>query len=70
MYPWADGIEVSETLTIVLKGSRVDIQVTNPTKHPIVLRKRTVLGGIQFVTSMTPLEEKQVPESDQARNDN
>ena len=59
-WPWPDGLEVPETLTTVSTGSRVDIQVNNPTKHPIILRKRTVLGQIQLVKSVTPLEVQQV----------
>ena len=57
-WPWPDGLEVPETLTTVSTGSRVNIQVNNSTKHPIILR--TVLGRIQLVKSVTPLEVKQV----------
>ena len=43
-WPWPDGLEVPETLTTVSTGSRVNIQVNNPTKHPNFWRKRTVLA--------------------------
>ena len=43
-WPWLDGLEVPETLRTVSTGSRVNIQVNNPTKHPNFWRKRTVLG--------------------------
>ena len=59
-WPWPDSLEVPETLTTVSRGSRFNIQVNNPTKHPIILRKRTMLGRIQLVKSVTPLEVKQV----------
>ena len=59
-WPWPDGLEVPETLTTVSTGSRVNIQVNNPTKHLIILRKRMVLGRIQLVKSVTPLKVKQV----------
>ena len=62
-WPWSDGLEVPETLTTISRGSRVNIQVNNPTRHPIVLRKRTVLGRIQLVRSITPLEVKQVQQT-------
>ena len=57
-WPWPDCLEVPETLTTVSTGSRVYIQVNNPTKHPIILRM--VLGRIQLVKSVTPFEVKQV----------
>ncbi|CAB4003088.1 Hypothetical predicted protein [Paramuricea clavata] len=62
-WPWSDGREVPETLTAISRGSRVNIQVNNPTRHPIVLRKRTVLRRIQLVRSITPLEVKQVQQT-------
>ena len=58
--PKASGLEISETLTTVSRGSRVNICVSNPTNHSITLPKRTVLGKIQLVRSVTPLQVKQV----------
>ena len=46
------------------------IQVNDPTKHPIRLRKKNTTGCIQLVRSITPVELKQVQEIEQARNDN
>ena len=37
---------------------RVNIRVDNPTKHYITLKGRTMLGHLQQVKSVTPLEEK------------
>ena len=67
--PWPGGLEVSETLLTVKKGksSQIDIDITNNTNHDIVLRGRTLLGRLQLVQSVTPVEVKlKEPES----NDN
>lgn len=50
--------EVPETLVTIRGGasSRVKIQVRNTTDHDITLRNRTVLGKLQLVKSVTPLE--------------
>ena len=37
---------------------RVNIRVDNPTKHDITLKGRTILGHLQQVKSVTPLEVK------------
>ena len=54
--PWDDGIEIPETLTVISRGSRVNIQVDNASKHKVVLKRRTVLGTLQMVRSVTPLD--------------
>lgn len=56
--PWPSGLEISETLVTLQRGnsSRIDIDVYNNTKHDITLKGRTVLGQLQLVTSVTPLE--------------
>ena len=46
--PWPQGLKVLETL--------VTIQVTNTTDRDITLKNRTVLGKVQLVKSVTPLE--------------
>ena len=58
--PWPSGLEVSETLLTVKKGksSQIDIDITNNTNHDIVLRGRTLLGRLQLVQSVTPVEVK------------
>ena len=58
--PWPSGLEVPETLVTLRGGtsSRVAIRVTNNTEHDITLRDRTVLGKLQQVKSVTPLEVK------------
>ena len=40
------------------KSSIVDIPVTNTTQHDIVLPSRVILGHLQLVRSVTPLEVK------------
>ena len=57
---WPAGLEVYETLTTVKKGSvsRVDIDVQNTSHHDIVLPRRTSLGSLQLVKSVTPMEVK------------
>jgi len=41
----------------------VNIRVDNPTKHDITLKGRTILGHLQQVKSVTPLEVKLKDES-------
>jgi hypothetical protein len=54
------GLTVQEALTKVKQGksSLIDIPVTNTTQHDIVLPGRLVLGNLQLVRSLTPLEVK------------
>ena len=54
------GLKFSETLVCADKGSslRLDIKVCNTTNHDICLKGRTVLGHLQLVKSVTPLEVK------------
>ncbi len=37
--PWNNGVEIPETLTVISRGSRVNIQVENTSKHRVVLKK-------------------------------
>ena len=55
---WPPGLEVSETLLTIPKGSKchVNIQVRNTTDHSITLKARTVLGHLSLVSSVTPLD--------------
>ena len=54
------GLELSETLLCADKGSssRLNVKVCNTTNHDIHLKGRTVLGHLQLVKSVTPLEVK------------
>ena len=54
------GLEIPETqLTVTgVSTCRVNIRVENPIKHDMTLRGRTVLGYLQQVKSVTPLEVK------------
>ena len=58
--PWPNGLDICETLLTVKKGksSQVDIEITNNTNHAIVLPGRTLLGRLQLVQSVTPVEVK------------
>ena len=58
--PRPDGLTVHETVTTVTQAlmSYVKMDVTNTTNHDTVLRKHTVLGRLQLVTSITPVEVK------------
>ena len=40
------------------KSSQIELKVLNTTRHNIVLPKRTVLGRVQLVQSVTPVEVK------------
>ena len=62
---WPSGLEVPGTQVTVAGGSicRVNIRVDNPTKHDITLKGRTILGHLQQVKSVTPLEVKLKEES-------
>ena len=55
---WPSGLEIPGTQVTVAGGStcRVNIRVDNPTKHDITLKGRTILGHLQQVKSVTPLE--------------
>ena len=55
---WPAGLELFEQLITLPKGlpRKVNIEIYNPTKHDITLGRRTPLGGLQLVQSVTPLE--------------
>lgn len=55
---WPSGLEISEELLTIPHGStcRVQIKVSNTSNHDITLRKRTALGTLQLVRSVTPQE--------------
>ena len=57
---WPSGLQVSDTLLTAMAGksSRVEVEVKNTTRHDIVLRNRTVLGRLQPIQSVTPVEVK------------
>jgi hypothetical protein len=57
---WPSGLAIHETLTTIKQGksSIIDVPVTNTTDHDIVLPKRLLLGRLQLVRSVSPLEVK------------
>ena len=58
MHILLSGLEVQDTL-LNLKGgkaSKIGIEIRNTTRHDINLRSRTVLGRLQLVQSVTPVE--------------
>ena len=57
---WPADLELSEQLLSLPRGlpRKVKVEVHNPTKHDITLGRRTPLGSLQLVQSVTPLEVK------------
>ena len=55
---WPSGSEVHESLTTVKEGDAtiLSINVTNNTNHDIALPGRVVMGRLQLVRSVTPVE--------------
>ena len=55
---WPSGLEVHESLTTVKEGDAtiLSINVTNNTNHDIALPGRVVLGRLQLVRSVAPVE--------------
>ena len=55
---WPAELELSEQLLSLLRGlpRKVNIEVHNPTRHDIILGRRTPLGSLHLVQSITPLE--------------
>ena len=68
---WPTVLEVYETLKTVKKGSvsRVDIEVHNTSDHDIVLPRRTSLGRLQLIKSVTPMEVKLAETSDRRESE-
>ena len=60
LHPWPSGLVIPEKLLAVKQGksSQIEIEVTNTTKHDIILPNQTVLGRIELVQSVTPVEVK------------
>ena len=58
--PWPTGLVIPEKPLAVKQGksNQIEIEVTNTTKHDIVLPNRTVLGRIALIQSVTPVEVK------------
>ena len=59
-HPWPSGLVIPEKLLAVKQGnsSQIEIEVTHTTKHDILLPNQTVLGRIELVQSVTPVEVK------------
>ena len=55
---WPSGLAVHESLTTVKEGNAtiLSVTVTNNTNHNITLPGRVVLGRLQLVRSVTPVE--------------
>ena len=68
---WPPGLIVHETLTSVKRGKStiMQVQVTNDTMHDIVLPGRTVLGSLELIRSVTPIEVKLKENVDEKRAD-
>ena len=55
---WPSGLIIQETFTTIKKGKStiLEIPIFNNTQHDIMLSKRTVLGRIQVVSSVTEVD--------------
>ena len=60
LHSWPSGLVNPEKLLAVKQGksSQIEIEVTNTTKHDILLPNQTVLGRIELVQSVTSVEVK------------
>ena len=60
LHSWPSGLVIPDKLLAVKQGksSQIEIEVTNTTKHDILLPNQTVLGRIELVQSVTPVEVK------------
>eukprot|EP00794_Sanderia_malayensis_P005800 gene5800-6498_t len=59
------GLEVNESLLNIPRGnvSRVNVEVLNTTEHVITLPSRTVMGRIELIQSVIPMEVKLKPDN-------
>ena len=57
---WPSGLTIHESLTTIKMGKSniIDILVSNTTEHDVVLPKRLVVGRLQLIRSVTPVEVK------------
>ena len=55
---WPSGLEVQDMLVTTKRGkaSKIGTDIQNATRHDINLRSWTVLGRLQLVQSVTPVE--------------
>lgn len=60
--PWPDGTTIAENIVTLNKGtgSRITVPVTNNTRHDVILSPRTVLGQVQTVKAIYPVEARPV----------
>ena len=60
--PWPDGLSMSESMMTLCNGtySRITLPVTNNTCHDVILSPHTVLGQVQLVKAVYPVEAKSV----------
>ena len=56
--PWPPGVEMEERLYSLQRGRsfKIKIEIYNPTSHPITLNRRTTLGRVELVKSVTPFD--------------
>ena len=59
---WPDGLSMSESMMTLSKGtySRIALPITNNTCHDVTLNPRTVLGQVQLVKAVYPVDAKPV----------
>ena len=63
---WPDGLDIPEMQLTVIKplSNRVSVEISNQSNHNITLKGKTLLGRLQLVSSVTPLEVQLVQSSD------
>ena len=56
--PWPPGLEMEERLYSLQRGRsfKIKIEIYNSTAHPITLNRRTPLGRVELVKSVTPFD--------------
>ena len=57
---WPSGLSVPETLLRIKGGSsnQIKLEVRNDSNHEIVLKNRTLVGRLELVCSITPVDVK------------
>ena len=56
--PWPPGLEIEESLFSLQRGRsfKLKVAVHNSTAHPITLSRRTPLGRVELIKSVTPFD--------------
>ena len=68
---WPEGLDISEVLLAVKPKSscRISIPVENRTAHDIILKNRTLLGHLQQIRSVVPVDVREVTQGKDKEED-